>query len=106
LDEEASETSVGEQPCQPGQQRRVSRPECGPVDRATEHGHLVAVHDHLDGQLLSVEPRESDQLSDAEEEEVQEPQRHDAILAAPASCDGTPPSRRRDLLTRQGPVPR
>jgi hypothetical protein len=82
LDEEAPETAAGEQSCQPGEQRPVSRLESRTADLAAEHRHFVAEHDHLDRQLVAGGPRELDQLADAKEEEVEEAERHVAILAA------------------------
>jgi hypothetical protein len=82
LDKEAPETPAGEQPSQPGQQRSIGRLECRTADLPAEHGYLATEHDHLDDQVLAVEPREPDQLANAEEQEVEEPERHDAMLAA------------------------
>jgi hypothetical protein len=53
-----------------------------PADLPGEHGYLATEHDHLDDQVLAAEPREPDQLANAEEQEVEEPERHDAMLAA------------------------
>ena len=82
LDIEAPETPTGEQPNQPGQHRSIGRLECRTADLPAEHGYLATEHDHLDDQVLAVEPREPDQPANAEQQEVEQPERHDAVLAA------------------------
>jgi hypothetical protein len=54
------------------------------VDLAAQDRQLVAQHDDLDGELVLAVPREPDQLGDADEEEVEERERHGAILAVVA----------------------
>ena len=51
LDEEASETLAGEQSCESGQHRPVGWLQHRSVDLASEHRHLVAQHDDLDGEV-------------------------------------------------------
>jgi hypothetical protein len=57
LDIEAPETPTGEQPNQPGQHRSIGRLECRTADLPAEHSYLATEHDHLDDQVLAVEPR-------------------------------------------------
>jgi hypothetical protein len=89
-DEEASETPAGEQSCQLSAQRPVCPLERGTADPAAEHGHLVAEHHHVDGQVVAVARRHLEWLSDSEEAKVEGPQPHDAILRAATSVGRLP----------------
>jgi hypothetical protein len=85
LDEEASESSAGEQPCEPRQHRSICRLQRRPVDLAPEDCHLVAQHDDLDGETRGTPTNESDELKEAAESPVYERESHRRMFAA----DGT-----------------
>ena len=54
LHEEPSATRAIEQPTEPGEQCPIRRVQGRSGPLATKDGHLVAEHDHLDGQLVAV----------------------------------------------------
>ncbi|MDA8309431.1 MAG: hypothetical protein M0Z46_02255 [Actinomycetota bacterium] len=62
LDEEAPESSVWEQPRQPGQHRPVCGIECWSMHLASEDYHLVAQHHDLDCEICTSAANESDEL--------------------------------------------
>ena len=87
LDEEASESSAGEQPRQPGQHRSICRLERRSVDLASEDYHLVAQHHDLDGEVRVAAAEESDELEGTAERSVEQREGHRWMLATPgASC--------------------
>jgi hypothetical protein len=83
LDEEASDTVAGEQPCEPGQHRPIRRFERWPVHLAAENRHLVAQHGNLDGDVRVAATDEADQLKHAAERPVEEGEDHRRMLTAP-----------------------
>ncbi len=72
LDEEVPETSAGEEPREPGQDRTVGRLEHRSVDLASEDCHLVAQQHDFGGEVHVPATGEPDQLENAEECPVEE----------------------------------
>jgi hypothetical protein len=84
-DEEASESSAGEQPCEPSQHRPIRRLQRRSLDLASVDCHLVAQHDDLDSEVRVTAPDQSDELEDTAERPVVEREGHCWMLAAPES---------------------
>jgi hypothetical protein len=59
LDEQLSEVSTVEKPAEPGEQCPVIGPQRRARHLATEHCHLMAKHDDLDGEFFLFIPAES-----------------------------------------------
>jgi hypothetical protein len=76
LDEEPSPMPAVKKPAQSGEQRPIWWSKCRADDLATQNGQLVAEHDDLDCQFVTVTPQEPDQLEDPDERQVEEGQRH------------------------------
>ncbi|MGC9221704.1 MAG: hypothetical protein ACP5H2_10205 [Solirubrobacteraceae bacterium] len=82
LDEEAPESSVGEQSCKCRQHRPIWRFQRRSMDLSAEHRDFVSEHDELDGEVDVAAADESDQLEDAAERPVEEREGHHPMLAA------------------------
>ncbi|MHB8244628.1 MAG: hypothetical protein ACYDGN_04605 [Acidimicrobiales bacterium] len=65
--------------------------------------HPVAQHDHLDRQFVLAASREPDQLSNADEEEVEERECHGAIVAGRAAVSKDLATAADDILGTQRP---
>ena len=79
LHEEPTSTSSVHESTQPGEQGSILRLQCRPDHLATEHSHLVTVHDYLDGQIITVLAPQPVQLKDPDEREVEERQGHGPV---------------------------
>lgn len=76
LDEEPSKVSAAEEAAEPGEQRPVGRLEGWAGHLTTEHGDLVAEHDNLDRQFVTITPGEREELERSDECQVEEGERH------------------------------
>ena len=92
LDEKPAAAVPGEHPRNTGEQGSVGRLERWTGDLAAKDCHFVTQNDDPEGKPISVTAPKGHRLGDAEKEQVEEPQRHLAILAVAASNQGRPTS--------------
>ncbi len=72
LNEEAPESSAREQSCEPRQNRPIRRLQRRSLDLGSEHRHLVAQQDDLDGEVRIAVTQEPNQLEETAERSVEE----------------------------------
>ncbi len=90
LNEEATTLRTGDQPPETGQNRPVRWPQCRTRHLASQHRHLVAEHDDLNGQISAVRPLGTKELQDANEGKIQKREGHGPL-------SWSRPSRRKSL---------
>jgi hypothetical protein len=76
LDKVASPASSRQKPAQSSEHRSIRWLQGRAGHLAAQDSNLVTEHDHLNGQILLLPPRETDQLKNANEGNVQEEERH------------------------------
>jgi hypothetical protein len=76
LDKEASSAGSREKPAQSGKNRSIRGPQGRTRHLSAQDGDLVAEHDDLDGQVLLLTTRETDELKNADEGNVEEGECH------------------------------
>ena len=72
LDEESRELRSGDQAAEAGEERSIRGSQRRTGHLATENRHLVAEHDHFDGQIGVVGPLQEEDLHGPDEGEIEE----------------------------------
>lgn len=75
-DKEAASASLAQEPAQPRQDGPVRWAQGGSSDLTAQYGDLMAEHDNLDGQVLLRAARQSEQLEETNEGNVEEREGH------------------------------